>query len=64
MATRPRNAAFLQQAITVGVPGVWRRGSKLRVLAAGRGPKTTEDSWGEETEFVGEEGEEGREGGG
>ena len=64
MATRPRNATFLQQGITVGLPCVRRRGSKLRVLVAGCRPETTEDFGGEETSFVGKESEEGRERGG
>jgi hypothetical protein len=64
VATRPRNATFLQQGITVGLPFVRRRGSKLWVLVAGCRPETTGDSDGEETIFAGKESEESREGGG
>ena len=64
MATWPRNATFLQQGIVVGIPGIRRRGSELRVLDPRRRSETAEDSWGEESEFVGEAGAEGREGGG
>ena len=64
MATRPRNATFLQQGVTLGLPFVRRRGGKLRVLVTGCRPETTEDFGGEETIFVGKESEEGREGGG
>ncbi len=45
----------------MGLPFVRRRRSKLRVLVAGCGSETTEDSGGEETSFVGKESEEGRE---
>jgi hypothetical protein len=62
MATRPRNATFLQQGIFVGIPRLRRCGSKFRVLGAGRGPETAKDSGGEESEFVGKKGEEGGEG--
>ena len=64
MATRPRNATFLQQGITLGLPFVRRCGGKLRVLVTGCRPETTEDFGGEETSFVGKESEEGRKGGG
>ena len=58
MATRSRNATFLQQGIAVGIPSIRRRGSELRVLDSGCRSETTEDFGSEESKFVGEEGAE------
>lgn len=56
LAARYRDASFLQQGVTMGVPSLRCYGSKFRLLVAGCGRQTTSDLERPKEDNSGEEG--------